>query len=134
MLRALLGGICCLFICGLAVGQQTTKTHPADDTVYRSRHVFGTVFDPIGTPIPNAKVQVSSDGVEVGNMNTDRNGTFSFNRLKKGEYELVVRASGFSPVRYHVAVVKGSAKPEPLHIRLRLAPLPGPVEVEPSKH
>ena len=130
----LLGGICCILICGLSVGQQTRKAPAVDGTVYRSRKVFGAVFDPTRTPIPNAKVQVSRDGVEVGNMNTGRNGTFSFKKLKMGEYELVVRAHGFSSVCYHLAVVKESGKREPLRITLRLAPLPGPVEVAPPKH
>jgi hypothetical protein len=134
MLRMLLGGICCVLICGFSVGQQTTKTSTVNDTVYRSGKVFGTVFDPTGAPIPNANLQVSRDGVEVGNKNTDRNGTFSFKRLNVGEYELAVRASGFSSVRYHLVVGKALGEQEPLRITLRLALLPGPVEVEAPKH
>jgi hypothetical protein len=60
----------------------------------------GTVTDPNGAAIPDAKVTATEAATAVEQtVTTDRQGFYSFQNLSIGTYDVQVGASGFSPLR-----------------------------------
>ena len=75
------------FICG-AFAQETTA------------ELLGTVTDANGTPVPHAKITVTSESSGLDRqITTDPKGGFVFPRLPAGIYTLTVEAPGFSRLR-----------------------------------
>lgn len=64
-----------------------------------AQHVTGFIRGKEG-PIPGATVQVSS---ELGRV-TDAQGIFTFEKLPPGDYDLVVRSMGYSPLHQRITV------------------------------
>ncbi len=61
--------------------------------------ITGTVFDPTGAVIPNAKVTVKSVSTGLERQTTTTSaGTYAVANLQPGRYTLRAEASGFSPV------------------------------------
>jgi hypothetical protein len=76
--------------------QSETSKHvpPGDSTV------SGIVTDQTGARIPGAEVTlIQIDSGERRDLRTDQNGSYAFDRLVPGTYELEVTAKGFSPGR-----------------------------------
>jgi len=75
-----------IFLASLALGQA-----PGTGAVK------GTVYDPSGAEIQNARVTVSSEATNAGRMtSTDATGSFSFPLLAPGAYSITVDSPGFS--------------------------------------
>ena len=56
----------------------------------------GTVLDPTGAAVPNAKVIVTNSGTGVSrNTQSNDTGLYSFPRLPVGSYDLTIEAAGF---------------------------------------
>ena len=84
--------------------------------------VSGTVQDPSGAVIPNASVvlQTKSPNSSLSRAASDSNGTFHFENVPPGFYNLIISASGFKDATITVAVT--TKRPAPLRITLALAP------------
>ena len=62
---------------------------------------MGTVNDPLGSPIENAKVQIDSDAINIGpyTVKTDNFGNFRFAGIPPQTYHLEIGVGGFKPWR-----------------------------------
>ena len=70
----------------------------ADVCVYKPpvvRQIVGTVVDSSGQPIPGVKVVVTEAGATVASATTGDAGSFRFDTLKEGAYELAATATDF---------------------------------------
>jgi len=61
-----------------------------------SGRLYGTVTDPSGAAVSGANVVLkSSDGGAVASTSTDRSGTYSFDSVAAGNYQLELQSTGF---------------------------------------
>src|SRR5579871_4748560 len=69
--------------------------------------IVGTVVDPAGAPIPNAKVTATnqSTGVKYA-VTTNETGEYRINNVPVGTYELETTTSGMSPAKLAGVVVE----------------------------
>ena len=78
----------------LAAGSCRTNAQLATTTA----NLSGTVSDPGGALIPQAKVTLTSPETGVSRESvTNESGRYSFNQLPPGTYKLAVRMDGFRP-------------------------------------
>jgi hypothetical protein len=71
--------------------------------------IQGTVTDPSGAVVPNAKVEITSQGTgRTQTLTTTGNGYYTSGQLIPGEYVVKVTAPGFEPVQRGVAVQIGA--------------------------
>ncbi|MCL6506107.1 MAG: carboxypeptidase regulatory-like domain-containing protein, partial [Bryobacteraceae bacterium] len=71
--------------------------------------IVGTVTDPTGAVVPNAKVTVRAQATQVTrSATTNEAGLYTFTNLLPGDYEVTVEASGFSTQRRPVTVAVGA--------------------------
>src|ERR1043165_4714731 len=75
--------------------------------------VLGTVQDPSGAPIANAGTQLTNEGTRVSfHTTTSATGTYVFEAVQPGEYEIDVEAGGFRKfVSHGNAVAIGQPTP-----------------------
>jgi hypothetical protein len=73
--------------------------------------IAGTVTDPTGATIPNAKIEVSGPAlVRLVTATTDTSGNYNINSIPAGQYTVAATATGFSVMRAgDVSVVLGRA-------------------------
>jgi hypothetical protein len=70
--------------------------------------ISGTVTDPSGAIMPNAKVSLKSNSTgETQTTNTGSTGSFSFPLLKPGSYSVTISQTGFRSVNETIDVVLG---------------------------
>ena len=63
-----------------------------------SGSIQGTVQDPTGAVVPNAKVQLKNVDTSVtATTNSDTEGNYRFVSLAPGSYQITVDAAGFNP-------------------------------------
>jgi hypothetical protein len=87
----------------------------------------GTILDPSGAGIRDAKITVFGPGGEK-TTTSDSKGRFSFDRLDPGPYSIKAEATGFKPTEIkQVAVL--SDKPSALRVRLEVGSASEVVEV-----
>jgi Carboxypeptidase regulatory-like domain len=105
------------FVCGVAFGQRDLGT------------VSGTVTDPQGSAIPNAKVTLtnSATGV-VTNTQTNEAGTYTVPALPPGTYLIDVEASGFQKAEQKDILVN-PGQPIAVNIALQVGNASQTVEV-----
>ncbi len=85
------------------------------------RHVLrGLLVDPSNAAVPQAQIHLRSPGGEWVAA-TDGVGQFRFEDVTPGNYEIEVSVAGFDPIRRNVRI--GNRPPQPLTLRLRIAPL-----------
>jgi hypothetical protein len=71
--------------------------------------IVGTVMDPTGAVVPNAKVTVRAQATQVSrSATTNEAGLYTFANLLPGDYEITVEASGFATQRRPVTVAVGA--------------------------
>jgi hypothetical protein len=83
----------------------------ADVCVYKPpvvRQIVGTVVDSSGQPVPGVKVVISEAGTTVASTTTGDAGSFRFDTLKEGAYELAATANGFQSARYKIVLHRPS--------------------------
>jgi hypothetical protein len=91
--------------------------------------VTGIALDPLGGVIPGAQVELTSPDAPAGaTATTDASGTFRFDHVLPGSYDVHVTFQGFEPVTVHVTV--RSRAPAPLRVTLPLAGLAQEVTVD----
>lgn len=58
--------------------------------------ISGIVTDPTGAIVPGAKVELKNLGTnDIHDFNTESNGSYQFNNIQPGNYEITVTAAGF---------------------------------------
>ncbi len=83
----------------------------------------GTLVDPSGAPVAAAEIRLGERVARTGAL-----GEFRFDNVPPGEHELRVALADFDPIRRTVRI--GARSPQPLTLRLRLAPLREQLTVE----
>jgi hypothetical protein len=75
---------------------QTTITRTQVPPDHASNVLSGTVLNPVGVPVANAKVTITSvETKEAQTTNTNAAGRFEFASLKPGDYSVEIEAWGF---------------------------------------
>src|SRR5438874_7176392 len=82
--------------------------------------VAGVVQDQSGASIPNATVTLRKGG-DVRTTATTANGSFAFDRIAPGTYELSADQPGFKTGKERVVV--GNRNPRPIEFKLQIADL-----------
>jgi Carboxypeptidase regulatory-like domain len=78
--------------------------------VKKVSHVCGSILNPLGVPVPGAKVMIFKDGADIGEVQSDESGKFSFDSLKEGNYEIQVLASGYASFAFSVVLANTDKK------------------------
>jgi vitamin B12 transporter len=84
--------------------------------------VRGTVVDPLGKLVPNAKLVLVQDDKDIVEGNSDAQGSFSLAVPSDGRYSLRVKAAGFATQTIPTVLVT-SRKSEELRVTLNIGPL-----------
>src|SRR5205085_5384183 len=78
-------GLVSLLLCAMAFGQAETG------------QITGTVSDPSGAVVPNAKVTVTNVQTNASrSAQSNASGIYSFTNLQPGSYEIAVEGQGFA--------------------------------------
>jgi Carboxypeptidase regulatory-like domain/TonB-dependent Receptor Plug Domain len=87
----------CLFLASLAVGQVITGS------------IVGTVMDNTGSVIPGAEVTARSleTGIEMSTV-ANESGTYQFNLLRAGTYQVIATTTGFQRLQRDDVIVRTS--------------------------
>jgi hypothetical protein len=72
--------------------------------------IFGVVFFPSGDRIANAKVTVLQGDEEIATQQTGKDGKFSFEGLKAGNYEISVRVETLADAYSQVVLTRPQSK------------------------
>src|SRR4051794_38243653 len=84
--------------------------------------ISGSISDPSSASVAGASVTLRRAGGPVQRTATaDEAGTFRFEGVAAGDYEIEIRREGFQPTVSHIRV--GSRSPAPLKILLTVADL-----------
>ncbi len=78
----------------------------------------GTVLDPSGRPVPQAQVTLLKSLVVVDQRQTDSQGSYKFNDLAEGTYQVTASAPGLAAPQTEVDVRGADAKSLELHLQL----------------
>jgi outer membrane receptor protein involved in Fe transport len=71
--------------------------------------IIGTVTDPSGAVVPNAKVTVTRTNTgATRNATTSANGFYTFTNLQPGPYQVTIEAPGFTTEKLNIQVSVGS--------------------------
>ena len=84
----------------------------------RAATVSGTVLDPSGQPVPQAQVTLFRSLEVVDQQQTRADGTFKFEGLANGKYQLTATAPGEASSKVEVAVQGNESKSIELHMQL----------------
>ena len=76
----------------------------------------GTVVDPARSPVPGATLELVSGTAVIAKTTSAADGSFAFENVAAGSYEIRVTLAGFRQAR--VAVTVGSAAPSPITVKL----------------
>ncbi len=107
-----------LCVCGVVFAQGTTS------------RVLGTVQDPSGASVPGASVKLINEGTQVSFSTTaSAVGTYTFEAVQPGSYELQVEAKGFRRFVSHRNVVS-IGQPATINAKLDVGALSEQVTVE----
>ncbi len=84
--------------------------------------ITGTVTDPSGAVVPNAKVTLkSTESGAIQTRNTNQQGVYRFPLLSPGTYSVSVSASGFQSIKKTVALAVGQASIANIQLELGAA-------------
>jgi iron complex outermembrane receptor protein/vitamin B12 transporter len=84
--------------------------------------IAGTVVDPLGARVASASVRLLRDGQPAATTTTDAEGSFVFQHVAEGRYQIEATASGFEITVTDPAFVGASARTT-FDVRLRIGPL-----------
>ena len=109
-----------VFLCASAFGQGTTS------------RVLGTVSDPSGAAVPDATVKLVNQGTDVSfETKSSAAGTFTFEAVQPGTYELDVTATGFRAFASRNNVVS-IGQPATINVKLEVGAVTDTVNVSAS--
>jgi vitamin B12 transporter len=84
--------------------------------------IGGTVFDPLGSTVAGARIELVRDGQPVKQTTSDGKGQFVFDAMPSGRYQVVVSAAGFS-TRTSAPVFVGDSARSAVDVALTIGPL-----------
>jgi outer membrane receptor protein involved in Fe transport len=87
-------------------------------TVAEAGTLEGTVLDPSGSPVPQAQVTLLRSQVVLDQRQTDSQGTFKFDGLANGKYQLVASATGLASPPADVEIRGAEVQTLDLHVQL----------------
>jgi|HubBroStandDraft_6_1064221.scaffolds.fasta_scaffold20247_2 outer membrane cobalamin receptor len=96
-----------------ATGSALVSTHDQQDAA-----ISGTVFDPAGHVVPEARVTLLYAMAELETRETDAQGQYSFTRLRGGKYQIVATSSGFDQLPVDIDLPAGEKRVSDLHLQL----------------
>jgi Carboxypeptidase regulatory-like domain len=135
--RAFVVSILCVAACGVPLLAQSPLSPPdslqpaaQNDPLDANRAaISGTIVDPSGAAIPNARVQLKRDDLsKTGETLSGSDGQFSFSNLAPGAFQLMIAAEGFAAQSLFGALQEGESYSAP-RIILALAAAKTEVEV-----
>src|SRR5215467_6129469 len=107
-----------LLVCACAAWSQGTTSR-----------VLGTVVDSSGAVVPNASVKLTNEGTHVAfDTKTSETGTYVFEAVQPGSYQLDVEAGGFRKYTSRANAVN-IGQPATINVRLEIGTLVDAVEV-----
>jgi outer membrane cobalamin receptor len=83
--------------------------------------IEGTVFDPDGSIVAGAKVNLLESMVAVAETATDAQGRYRFEGLRDGTFTVVANSPGFSELSAEIALQSGESHSADLHLKLNAA-------------
>jgi hypothetical protein len=101
-----------MFVVLLCMSLLIASDADANVCVYKPakvHQIIGVVVDLDGRPIRDAKVVVIKDQVQIAEQQSKENGTFVFDSVSAGQYEIQVNARGFMRADYPVTVYRPTA-------------------------
>lgn len=97
--KALLTIVCCVFVCNTSTFSQTTIS---------TGSIQGTITDPSGAVVPDAKISITNKATSQAISTTSTSsGTYTSGALVPGEYSVRVEAPGFKALTASVSVQVG---------------------------
>jgi hypothetical protein len=107
-----------VFLCGwliaLPIGASAMQAQPPSGAT-----LTGVVVDSTGAVLPSAQVDLKTGASVSGHTTTDTSGTFRFDRVPRGSYDVNVTFEGFEPTTVHVVV--DTRPPPSLRVTMALA-------------
>jgi vitamin B12 transporter len=91
-------------------------------------NLLGTIVDPLGNPVPNAKIVLLQESREIVQGTSDAGGRFRLSVPASGRYAARVEAPGFATENVPPFAVT-AGKSDELTVSLRIGPLPQQVVV-----
>jgi vitamin B12 transporter len=101
---------------------------PVPSSAQSTSRIAGAVSDPLNAPIPDASVALLLDSTTVADTKTTTDGTFSFEGLGDGRYQVRVSAGGFQ-TRTSDLIFVGRDSVARANVALALGPLETAVSV-----
>ncbi|PYV47384.1 MAG: hypothetical protein DMG92_16405 [Acidobacteria bacterium] len=84
---------------------QVSATVAQEPPMASPHTILGTVLDPSGAVIPNARASLTrSDGSRIAETQTNERGAFHFDRVTPSRYRLLVQATGFQDANTEISV------------------------------
>ena len=96
-------------------------------------YIAGTVTDSKGVPIPGANVSISAGANKLAEQLTDLDGSFRFDNVQPGTYQLTTEIGGFVKFSKEAVDVLADSSPK-LAIHLEPLPRPASPKVSASSH
>jgi outer membrane cobalamin receptor len=96
----------------------------------RAATLEGTVLDPSGQAVPNARISLIQSLVTIGELQADAQGGYKFADVEAGDYQLVASSPGLSSPPMNIVLAKAEAKTQ--DIRLEISALESQVVVSAS--
>jgi outer membrane cobalamin receptor len=102
-------------------GSQQPASKRAASANSSSASIEGTVFDPDGSAVAGAKVNLLESMVSVAETTTDTQGRYRFEDLRDGTFTVVANSPGFSELSAEIALRSGESHSADLHLKLNAA-------------
>jgi outer membrane cobalamin receptor len=84
----------------------------------RAATLEGTVLDPSGQAVPNARVSLIQSLVTVGELQADARGVYRFADVESGAYQLVANSPGLSSPAIDIVLANSEAKKQDIHLEI----------------
>ncbi len=78
----------------------------------------GTVLDPSGQAVSNARVNLFQSLEAVGEQQSSADGTYKFENVESGSYQLVASAPGLASPSMEVVLAKSESKKQDIHLEI----------------
>jgi len=106
-----LASLFAMFLLSLSAAISSATTCVPLPPLKPTHRICGVVFFPSGDRIANAKITVLQAGKEIAVQETGKDGKFSFDHLKAGNYEIRVHVEAVPVAATDVVLIHPEAKP-----------------------
>jgi hypothetical protein len=102
-------------------GSQQPASKRAASANSSGASIEGTVFDPDGSAVAGAKVNLLESMVAVAETTTDAQGRYRFEDLRDGTFTVVANSLGFSELSAEIELQSAETHTTDLHLKLSAA-------------